>query len=79
MPFASVVFALIGLPLGVRPQRTSSGLGLGLSIVIIFLYYVIWSFSSRFGAGLVPAFLASWSAHLLGLAVGGYLLSRAPK
>ena len=79
MPFASVVFALIGLPLGVRPQRTSSGLGLGLSIVIIFLYYVLWSFSSRFGAGLVPAFLASWCANLLGLAVGGYLIARAPK
>ena len=41
IPMASLVFAMIGVPLGVQPQRTTSSLGLGLSVVIIFLYYTV--------------------------------------
>lgn len=79
VPFASVVFAIIGLPLGLRSHRTSGGLGLGMSIVIIFLYWVVWNFSSKFGATQLPPFLASWLANLLGLGIGGLLVARAPK
>ncbi|MBI5078851.1 LptF/LptG family permease, partial [Candidatus Saganbacteria bacterium] len=33
IPFASLVFALLGVPLGISPRRTSGSLGLGLSII----------------------------------------------
>lgn len=80
MPFASVVFALVGLPLGLRPQRTSGGLGLGLSIVIIFLYWVVWYYTGNLGAkGVLPPFVASWMANFLGIGIGVALLARAPK
>lgn len=80
VPFASVVFALIGIPLGLRPQRASGGLGLGLSIVIIFLYWVVWDYTSKLGGlGQMPPFAASWLANGLGLLVGVVLLARAPK
>lgn len=80
VPFAAVVFAMIGVPLGIRPQRASGGLGLGLSIVIIFLYWVVWDYSSKLGGlGTLPPFIASWLANILGIGVGGALLARAPK
>jgi lipopolysaccharide export system permease protein len=80
MPFASVVFALVGLPLGLRPQRTSGGLGLGLSIVIIFLYWVVWYYTGNLGAkNVLPPFVASWMANFLGIGIGTALLVRAPK
>ena len=60
-----IVFAmvLIGAPLGVRPQRTASaGLALGLSLMVLLGYYVVWTLTSQWGkAGggqpLVPAYL----------------------
>jgi lipopolysaccharide export system permease protein len=80
VPFAAVVFALIGVPLGIRPQRASGGLGLGLSIVIIFAYWVVWDYSSKIGGlGTLPPFVASWLANIMGLGIGGFLLARAPK
>ncbi|HEY3266646.1 MAG TPA: LptF/LptG family permease [Armatimonadota bacterium] len=80
VPFASVVFAAIGLPLGLRPQRASGGLGLGLSIVIIFVYWVVWNSATRLGGyGTVSPFAAAWSANILGIGIGAALLTRAPK
>lgn len=80
VPFAAVVFAMIGVPLGIRPQRASGGLGLGLSIVIIFLYWVVWDYSSKLGGlGTLPPFLASWLANIMGVGIGAALLARAPK
>lgn len=49
-----IVFAmvLIGAPLGVRPQRTaSSGLALGLSLMVLLSYYVVWTLVSQWGKG----------------------------
>ena len=41
LPLASLVFTLIGAPLGLRPQRTPRSLGWSLAIAIIAVYYVI--------------------------------------
>ncbi|BCM89662.1 hypothetical protein IAD21_01509 [Abditibacteriota bacterium] len=49
-----VVFAmvLIGAPLGVRPQRTaSSGLALGMSLMVLLGYYIGWTLTSQWGKG----------------------------
>lgn len=49
IPLASLVFALVGAPLGLRPQRSSSAMGLGLSIVIIFAYWVLMHYMTILG------------------------------
>src|SRR3989338_3899679 len=36
IPFASLVFALLGAPLGLSPRRASGSIGLGISILVIF-------------------------------------------
>lgn len=38
VPWASVVLVLVGASVGSRPQRASSSMGLGLSVVIVFAY-----------------------------------------
>jgi len=80
IPMASLVFALIGTPLGLQPNRTSSSIGFGLSIIIIFIYYSIMTLSSALGQGgiMSPAY-AVWIPNLIGLAVGLALLRKAAK
>lgn len=41
VPFASLIFTILGASVGVRPHRSSSAIGLGISLIIIVIYYVL--------------------------------------
>ena len=41
VPMASLIFALVGVPLGLQPTRNSSSAGFAMSVIIIFLYYAL--------------------------------------
>ncbi|MFH0887037.1 MAG: LptF/LptG family permease, partial [bacterium] len=78
IPFASLVFALLGVPLGLRPHRNSSSIGLGISIIVIFAYYVISFLSMAVGElGIFSPPLAAWMPNILTGAIGFYLLRGA--
>lgn len=80
VPWASVVLVLVGASVGSRPQRSSSSMGLGLSVVIVFAYYVIMSFCRALGeARMMPAMLAAWMPNIVFFAVGAYLVRRADR
>ena len=80
VPFTCVVFGLFGIPLGVRPHRTSKAIGLGISIVFIFLYYVLMSTGMAFGRnGIIPTFWAAWTPNLLFALAGFVLLYRVSR
>jgi lipopolysaccharide export system permease protein len=80
LPFASLVFALVGTPLGMRPQRSSSAMGLGLAIVIIFGYWVLTHYMTILGNnGAMSPAAASFFPTLLGAAGGIALIIRAKK
>jgi len=65
LPFASLVFALIGTPLGMRSHRRSSSLGVGLTILIVFLYYVFWNWLRIVAEeGAMAPLLAAWLPNL---------------
>jgi lipopolysaccharide export system permease protein len=77
IPFASLVFALVGAPLGLRPQRASSGIGLGISILVIFIYYVLMFFGMAMGeTGALPPWLAAWLPNLVAGGIGLFQLRR---
>lgn len=80
LPFAALVFAVIGSPLGLRPQRTSKYTGWILSIGIIFTYYVLFTALSSIarGGGLSPL-LAVWLPNLLGITIGAVLIWRSSR
>ncbi|MFC1517609.1 LptF/LptG family permease [Candidatus Margulisiibacteriota bacterium] len=68
VPFACLVFVLLGAPMGIRPQRTSGGVGVGfaLSIVVVFGYYVLLSVGMWMGLiGVLTPFLAAWMPNII--------------
>jgi lipopolysaccharide export system permease protein len=80
IPFAGLVFALIGAPLAVRPSRAGKSVGIGLSILIIFSYWFTWHFSSALALqGSVSPLVGAFLADILGLILGVFLIIRTPK
>jgi lipopolysaccharide export system permease protein len=77
LPFASLAFALIGAPLGVRPPREAKGVGFGLSVVITFLYWVGLQVAAVVAkSGALPAPLALALPNIACIATGLYLMRR---
>lgn len=61
IPFASLIFALLGSSVGLRPQRSTASMGLGISLVIIVAYYTLLSVGMGLGfAHVVPPLIAAW-------------------
>ena len=80
VPIASFIFALIGFPLGIKSQRSSSSLGVGLSALIIFAYYVVMTLSSTWGkAGYLSPLLSAWMANIIFGVIGLGLLVKAAR
>lgn len=78
VPWAALCFAILGFPLGLRPQRTSTGVGFGISLAIIFVYYITINVLRAFGEqGVLAPALAAWAPNALLLAVGIGLLLEA--
>ena len=79
LPISCVVFSLIGSTLGIKQNiRSSKSQGFGLSIVLIFLYYLTcFLFSSMGIIGLIIPFLAAWAPVFIFLGFGTYLLWRS--
>ena len=80
IPFASLVFALIAPPLGMRSHRGSSAIGLGVAILIGFGYYVIMSYLSVMAQqGHLSALWAAWLPDIVAGAVGVALILKVRK
>ncbi|MBQ1511636.1 MAG: LptF/LptG family permease [Selenomonadaceae bacterium] len=80
VPMASLVFALIGVPLGLQPTRNSSSKGFAMSVIIIFLYYAVMTLSNAIArAGAIPPIIAVWIPNIIGLVVGSILIRRASR
>ena len=80
-PAICLVFGLIGSSLGVRPHsRTSRSQGFGISVLLIFGYYLMsFIFSSLGITGTLPPFLAAWLPVAIGLSGGLWLLRQASR
>ncbi|HEY5427078.1 MAG TPA: LptF/LptG family permease [Candidatus Tumulicola sp.] len=80
-PFACFVFILIAVPFGLRSVRaggSSTGLGFGLSLAIVFVYYIVMTVCSFLGeAFLGAATLWAWMPNLIFTAIGLARLRRA--
>ena len=80
IPFASFIFALVGIPLGLQPQRASSSRGFAVSIIIIFVYYVFMTIGGAIAqSGALPAALAVWLPNIVGLIAGLFLMRQAAR
>ncbi len=80
LPFTCFVFGLFGIPLGVRPHRTSTSMGLGLSLVFILLFYVLMTVGRALGEnGSLPPFIGSWTPNIIFGLLGLSMIIKASK
>lgn len=80
LPISSLIFALLAAPLGIRPSRSGSSVGFGLSLLLILIYWIIWRYTSSLAVqGDLAPFVGAFTANVLGLAAGIVLLRRAAK
>ena len=75
--FAPLVFALVGVPLGLQSNRSGKGAGFALALAISLVYYLLLSIASTIaGKGMVPVAVALWLPNICFLCGGSYFLHR---
>ena len=79
LPFACLVFGLIGSSLGSKSNlRSSKSQGFGLSVILILIYYVMSFIFSSFGVkGILSPIFAAWLPVFISLGGGIYLLRKS--
>lgn len=77
LPFVCVVFGLVGAAMGTIPQRTGRGTSFGISVIVIFAYYLLSFITGALGqAGVFSPFIGAWLPNFIGLGTGILLLMR---
>lgn len=77
VPFAVLVFAVIGVPLGLQPVRAVRSRGLAMSLVIILSYYLMLSAAETLATqGRVPILVALWTPNVVLASIGVVLFIR---
>ena len=75
IPFIMIIF---GLGLSIQKPRANHALGIGLSIIVIFMYYAFITMGKNFGYnGIIPPFLSVWSTNFIFLSMGTYIFINA--
>jgi lipopolysaccharide export system permease protein len=75
LPFACLVFALVGAPLTLRFGRGGSLIGILIAFGVLFFYYDVMVIAQKLQAsGGLSAWLAAWSPNLVFGALGAYLI-----
>jgi lipopolysaccharide export system permease protein len=77
LPFACVIFALMAVPLGIQPPKSSRFRGFVLSLLVILGYFALMSVAEEIGKrGVVSPILAVWGPNLLMGSLSMILLTR---
>ncbi len=77
VPAACLIFALLGVPIGVRPRRGGRAAGLILALILIGGYYFIFVYGIHMAElGRVSPWLGVWAADIVAAAVGLFFLGR---
>lgn len=76
-PLMCFVVLLLGAPLGVRPQRSGGGFSIGLSLLVLLIYYLVWNAANNIGrqGANAPLFLAYLPLGLV-LGIGLVMLKK---
>jgi lipopolysaccharide export system permease protein len=80
IPFASIVFILIGAPLGIAARRGSLGIGATLSILFFLVYWACLILGEDLAdRQFLPPLVAMWFPNIVLGLIGGYLTWRTVK
>ncbi len=71
IPFATFIFAIIGIPIGLVARKGGRITGISISLVLIFIYYILLSIGQSYGySGKMNHFLAVWLPNIVIGALG---------
>lgn len=74
------IFALVAIPLGIELKRGGRAIGFGVSLLIIFFYYLLIIGSITISEkGILPAGISLWIPNFLFFGIGGFLFYRLSK
>ncbi|MBF2006080.1 LptF/LptG family permease [Chlorogloeopsis fritschii PCC 9212] len=80
LPFICVVFGLVGAAMGSIPQRTGRGTSFGVSVIVIFTYYLFYFITGAMAqAKILSPFMGAWLPNFVFLGVGIFLLRRVTR
>lgn len=75
IPFACIVFGLMGIPLGGQPTQLRKSYEFTLGIFVVMGYYVLLTSAKTFAYnGKLPPLTDNWAPNLILIAIGIYLL-----
>ena len=75
IPFACFIFGVIGAALGTGHTKGGAFIGFGISVIIIFIYYVLLSISRSYGKnGVIPPLVAAWLQNIIFIIAAFYLM-----
>jgi lipopolysaccharide export system permease protein len=70
----------LGIALGSRPQSTSRATSFGISVIVIFGYYLLSFITGALGQKeILTPFFAAWLPTFLGIGIASFLLVRSSK
>jgi len=76
-PLASLLLAVVAVPLGIRPVRAGRSMGALTAIGVMALYWVLFSLGEMAAErGVGPAWLGLWAPNFVVLALGIWLVRR---
>ncbi|HEV2351233.1 MAG TPA: LPS export ABC transporter permease LptF [Terriglobia bacterium] len=74
LPVASLVLALVGIPLGLFTRKGGKASGVMLTILLVFIYYILMAFGRSLALqGRIPPAIGLWLANAV-FALGGSLM-----
>ena len=72
--FSPLIMMLFGIALSIQKPRGSHAGGIGLSIIVIFMYYLLIKFGQSLGYNnVINPFLSVWMVNFIFLFIGSYL------
>jgi lipopolysaccharide export system permease protein len=78
LPFASLVFAVLAVPLGLQSRRSAKSYGFAISIGVLLIYYMLLStMTSLAERDVLPAVVALWLPNIIFFILGWILLRKA--
>jgi LPS export ABC transporter permease LptF/LPS export ABC transporter permease LptG len=74
LPMASLVFSLVGIPLGMFSRKGGKAVGVMVTILLVFLYYIVMAFGTNLAKeGRIAPIVGLWAANLV-FAIAGVLM-----
>lgn len=76
LPVAAIVLALVGIPLGISTRKGGKSVGMMMSILVVFGYYILMASGNALARqGRVPPVVGLWIANVVFAATGIFMLS----